>query len=164
MYGKLRNMTSIYLYDNEDRMLMLYRIGSKAIKDSYIGTAGGHFEEYELNDAQKCVLRELNEEVGLTQDDIENLELKYVTIRYKKDEIRQNYYFFAKLKKPDKEIKSNEGNLRWCNFDEIKTLEMPHTAKYMIRHYIDIGRYTNDIYGGVAIPGGVEFTKLESFE
>ena len=50
------------------------------------------------------------------------------------------------------------------NFDEIKTLEMPHTAKYMIRHYIDIGRYTNDIYGGVAIPGGVEFTKLESFE
>ena len=41
----LRNMTSIYLYDDNDRMLMLYRIGSRAIKDSYIGT-NAMFELY----------------------------------------------------------------------------------------------------------------------
>ena len=40
---KLRNMTSIYLTHGE-KMLFLYRIGSKVIKDSYTGTAGGHFE------------------------------------------------------------------------------------------------------------------------
>lgn len=43
MDGKLRNMTSIYLSDNNNNLLLLYRIGSEAIKDSYIGTAGGHF-------------------------------------------------------------------------------------------------------------------------
>ena len=43
MDGKLRNMTSIYLSDNNNNLLLLYRIGSKAIKDSYIGTAVGHF-------------------------------------------------------------------------------------------------------------------------
>ena len=164
MDGKLRNMTSVYLYDNNGRVLMLYRIGSRAIKDSYIGTAGGHFEKDELNDARKCILRELKEEVNLTENDIENLELKYVTLRYKKDEVRQNYYFFAKLKKSDIDLKSNEGNLRWCNYNEIKTLDMPHTAKYMIEHYIEEGRFNNYIYGGIAIPSGVKFIQLESFE
>ena len=71
MQGKLRNMTSIYLYDRQkEEILMLYRIGSKVVKESYIGTAGGHFEKDELNDAKKCVLRELKEETGLTEDDI----------------------------------------------------------------------------------------------
>ena len=32
MDGKLRNMTSIYLSDNNNNLLLLYRIGSKAIK------------------------------------------------------------------------------------------------------------------------------------
>ena len=49
MEGKLRNMTSIYILDDNDRMLLLYRMGSKVISDSYTGTAGGHFEKDELN-------------------------------------------------------------------------------------------------------------------
>ena len=65
MDGNLRNMASIYLYDENSNFLMLYRIGSKAIKDSYIGTAGGHFEKEELNNAKACILRELKEEIGL---------------------------------------------------------------------------------------------------
>ena len=78
MDGKLRNMTSIYLYDEKGRILMLYRMGSKVIKDSYIGTAGGHFENPELNDAKACALRELKEETGLTINDITEPQLKYV--------------------------------------------------------------------------------------
>ena len=94
MDGKLRNMTSLYL-KHENKMLLLYRIGSKAISDSYTGTAGGHFEKDELNDARACVLRELYEETGTTEQEIDNLSLRYVTLRLKNGEIRQNYCFFA---------------------------------------------------------------------
>ena len=164
MDGKLRNMTSIYLYDDNNRLLMLYRMGSKVIKDSYIGTAGGHFENQELNDAKMCVLRELMEETGLTIKDISEPELRYITLRNKKGEIRQNYYFFARLLDKSKEINSNEGILKWFNYDEIKELNMPHTAKYVIKHYINEGRKNNKLYGGVAVPEGIEFCELNEFQ
>lgn len=68
---KTRNMTSIYLVKDK-KMLLLYRIGSRVIKNSYTGTAGGHFEKEELNDPKACVLRELLEETGLGEKDIGN--------------------------------------------------------------------------------------------
>ncbi len=163
MEGKLRNMTSIYLYDNESRLLLLYRIGSKIIKDSYIGTAGGHFEKDELNDAKKCILRELKEETNLNEQDIENINLRYVTLRMKNAEIRQNYYFFARLKNMEKAIISNEGNLKWFKEGELKDIVMPHTAKYVVEHYIKEGKYNNKIYAGMAIKSGLNFIELAEF-
>ena len=97
MNGKLRNMTSIYLRRG-DNYLLLYRVGSKVIGNSYTGTAGGHFEPEELNDAKACVLRELKEETGLLETDIEGLTMRYVTLRLKNGEIRQNYYFAVETK------------------------------------------------------------------
>lgn len=163
MDGRLRNMTSIYLYDENNRILLLYRIGSKVISDSYTGTAGGHFEKEELNDAKACVLRELKEETGLTEQDISNLDLRYITLRYSKSEIRQNYYFFAKLNNTEKEIKSIEGNLKWFALDEINDLDMPYTAKYVVKHYVGNGRFNNKLYGGLATKEGIDFIELEEF-
>ena len=94
--GKLRNMTSVYLICN-DEMLLLYRQGSRVVNNVWVGSAGGHFEENELNDPKACVLRELEEELAVTKDMITDLELRYVSLRRTKGEIRQNYYFFAKL-------------------------------------------------------------------
>ena len=94
--GKLRNMTAIYLSRN-GKMLMLYRVGSRVVSPSWCGI-GGHFEKEELNDAKAAMLREMKEEIGLFEHDIENLKFKYVTLRCKNGEIRQNYYFFANLK------------------------------------------------------------------
>ena len=51
---------------------------------------GGHFEKDELNDAKKCVLRELKEETGLITEDIEELELKYVIDHYLKEGRKKN--------------------------------------------------------------------------
>lgn len=161
MNGKLRNMASIYLYDENNRILLLYRVGSRVVNNAYIGTAGGHFEKEELNDSKSCILRELREETGLTINDISNPNLKYITLRYKNDEIRQNYYYFAKIINPNKKIQSSEGKLKWFKCEEILELDMPHTAKYVIEHYIKEGRNNNKIYGGVATSYGVEFTELK---
>lgn len=80
MLGKLRNMTAVYLMKG-DKVLLLFRQGGKVVNDVWTGSAGGHFEEFELNDAKACVLRELNEELALCENDIENLSLRYVTLR-----------------------------------------------------------------------------------
>lgn len=162
MTAKLRNMTSIYL-TYENKILLLYRIGSKISNEMYIGTAGGHFEHDELNDAKACVLRELKEETGLTENDINMLRLRYITLRLKDEEIRQNYYFFAELKEYKNTITSNEGNLCCFSLDEAKKLKMPHSAKYMYLHFLEQGRFNDKLYGGISTKDNVNFTELTEF-
>lgn len=163
MIGKLRNMTAIYLI-KDDKVLLLFRQGGKVVTDVWTGSAGGHFEEFELNNATACVLRELNEELNLSQNDIDNLSLRYVTLRRTKGEIRQNYYFFANLKEHiSDDLHSNEGIVKWLSIKEINTLEMPHTAKYVMEHYCTTGRFSDELYTGVANEKGVEFIELPEF-
>ena len=162
MNVKLRNMTSIYFID-ENRMLLLYRMGSRVVGNSYIGSAGGHFEKEELNDAKACVLRELNEELGLTEEDVNSLALRYVTLRLKDGEIRQNYYYFASLKDKSRRLQSNEGQLEWIDFNDTTALEMPFTAKYVVEHYIREGKDTDVLYAGVTTETGVTFIELKDF-
>ena len=163
MDGKLRNMASVYISKGE-KMLLLYRQHGKVVNDIWVGSAGGHFEKDELNDAKACVLRELHEELGITENEIENLCLRYVTLRRSKGEIRQNYYFFADLKEGvSEDFSSNEGITKWFYLSELKSLKMPFTAQYVIEHYLDLGNKTNMIYGGIADGKKVVFTELPEF-
>lgn len=163
MDGRLRNMASIYI-SKGNKMLLLYRQGGRVVNDVWIGSAEGHFEEYELNDARACVLRELQEELGIAEKEIENLCLRYVTLRRSKGEIRQNYYFFADLKdSTSEEFSSNEGVSKWFPLSELTSLEMPFTSKYVIEHYLNIGYKTDMIYGGIADGEKVVFTEMPEF-
>ena len=158
---KLRNMTSLYLVE-EDRILCLYRIGSRVVSNKYVGSAGGHFEPRELNDPRACILREMEEELGLSESDVEGLTLRYITHRLMEGEIRQNYYFFGRLKE-QRELTSSEGNLRWVNFAEIPQLPMPVSAKHMILHYLQTGRFTDEVYGGITEETMTNFVPMRSF-
>lgn len=162
MDGKLRNMTSVYL-TGERGILCLYRIGSRVANNKYIGSAGGHFEKEELNDAKACVLREMEEELGMTEADVEGLTLRYITLRLKDGEIRQNYYFFASLKE-DRELNSTEGNLHWIPYDGLEALTMPASAKFMILHYLREGRFSDILYAGITEAAGTRFVPLREFE
>ena len=163
MIGKLRNMTAIYLLKG-DEVLLLFRLGGKVVNEVWTGSAGGHFKEFELNNAKACVLRELNEELHLGEDDIENLSLRYVTLRRTKGEIRQNYYFFANLKENScDDLHSNEGIVKWFSIKDISALEMPYTAKYVMEHFCAIGKFSDKLYAGVTNEKGVEFIELPEF-
>ncbi len=160
MLGKLRNMTAIYLL-KEDKVLLLFRQGGKVVNEVWTGSAGGHFEEYELNDAKACVLREMKEELGLNENDIENLALRYVTLRKTGGEIRQNYYFFANVCDGiDDNLASNEGKLQWFPLDAIGELKMPHSAKYVMKHYCEEGRFSDKMYVGTTNAKDVMFVEL----
>jgi 8-oxo-dGTP diphosphatase len=140
-------------------------MGSRVVGNSYTGTAGGHMEESELNNPRACVLRELEEEAGLTEQDVENLKFRYITLRLKNGEVCQNYYFFGELAEhvDANALTSNEGELQWFEISEMENLNMPHSAKYMIMHYIKTGQYTDCLYGGVTTENSVEFTELKEF-
>lgn len=159
---KLRNMTSLYLV-SDTGILCLYRIGSRVANHKYIGSAGGHFEPEELNDPRKCIMREMKEELGLLESDIENLTLRYITHRLTEGEIRQNYYYFARLKE-DRAISSTEGTLKWVSYDGIPDLHMPVSAKHMILHYIREGRFNDTLYAGITQKQGTNFVPMEEFE
>ncbi len=158
----LRNMTAIYISRAEE-MLMLYRIGSRVVEPSWCGI-GGHFEQEELNDPRTCMLRELEEEIGLRESALENLRLRYVTLRLKNGEIRQNYYYFADLK-PEEEVNliSDEGRVEWIPYDRVLDRKMPLTAKFMLEHYMNIGRFTDGLYSGTTTESEMVFTELRDF-
>ena len=159
---RLRNMTSLYL-TGEKGILCLYRIGSRVANHKYIGSAGGHFEESELNDPKACVLREKQEELGLCESEVENLRLRYITHRLMEGEIRQNYYFFGKLL-TDRPLESTEGILQWIPYEEIPELTMPVSAKHMILHYLNVGRMNDLLYAGITGKQGTDFIPMEDFE
>lgn len=158
----LRPMTAIYLTRGE-QILLLYRIGSRVVGNSYTGTAGGHMEADEFNSARACVLRELREETGLTPEDLDGLAMRYVTMRLKSGEIRQNYYFFATLREGSEVASSNEGRLEWHSLDSLADLPMPHTAKQVLLHYVREGRHNELLYGAISQEHGAVFTPLTEF-
>lgn len=155
-------MTSVYLV-SDTGILCLYRIGSRVADHLYIGSAGGHFEADELNDPKRCVLREMEEELGLRETDVEGLTLRYVTKRLMGGEIRQNYYYFARLKMA-RDLTSTEGRLQWIPYDQVHLLDMPVTAKHMILHYCAEGRYNDALYAGITTRKGTTFIPMEDFE
>lgn len=158
MDGRLRNMTAIYL-TRGSKILLLYRQGGRVVNNVWTGSAGGHFEQDELNDPRTCVLRELREETGLTEDRLSGLSLRYICLRNTKGEIRQNYYFFAELER-DVELTSNEGILQWFDLEQLRKLEMPFSAREMILHYLDRGRFDEKLYCGVSDGTKLIFTEL----
>ena len=159
--GKLRNMASIYLRRN-NQLLLLYRQGNSIVSNLWIGSAGGHFEKGEVNDAKACVMRELMEELALAENTINHLSLRYITLRYTDNEIRQNYYFFADLTDDTINIPhSNEGITQWYPLEELTQLLMPVTARHIIDHYIRIGQYDTSLYVGISNHAKTDFYKLQ---
>ncbi len=160
MDGKLRNMATVFL-KREGKILLLYRQGGRVVNDVWIGSAGGHFEPDELNDARVCVLRELSEELGITEDQISNLALRYVALRRVKGEIRQNYFFFADLSpNVTGELTSTEGICRWFELSELPALKLSYSAAFALAHYAREGMHTDRLYGGIATGEDMVFIEM----
>ena len=162
MNPRLRNMTSLFFVE-EEGLWCLFRKGSRVANNKYVGACGGHFEESELSSPEACVLREMQEELGLSPDEIEGLILRYVTLRYMGHEIRQNYYFFARLKEK-RQLRSSEGDLRFFTWWELEAIDMPVSARHMMDHYLKTGRFDDNRYAGITEPEGSRFVNLQHFE
>ncbi len=143
-----RNMVSLFLLKGE-QVLLLYREGGRVAHHLYVAACGGHMEKGELNNAQGAVIREMQEELGLSPTDVGEIRLRYITLRNAGQEIRQNFYFFAELQ-TEKPFTSNEGKLRWCTETEALSLPMPVSAKAVLCHYFREGKQTDTLYGCIS--------------
>lgn len=142
---RVRQMTSVWIHRG-DEVLLLLRRGSRVIPDSYVGI-GGHLDDNETADPAQGALRELREEVGLTEDDLMDFGLRCVAMREMGDEVRINYYFAGRLRK-DREapITCTEGELRWFPLDAaFDDLPMPPTGRAALVDWITRGRPTDGI-------------------
>lgn len=155
-------MTSIFL-TRDDQVLLLYRMGSSAVPDSWVGI-GGHVEPDEIGDPTAAMLRELEEEVGVVAEDIDNLALRYISQRDTGQELRFTYYFTAELG-PTASTPSecDEGVLRWFDIDatELKTLDMPPTAVVALNHWLSGGRDDQVLRAIIMTPDGAEVLPLD---
>ena len=152
---------AIFAMDDQDRVAMVrqyrYPMGEIVLE-----LPAGKLEKGE--DPRDSGLRELREETGLTEESLEELRLRYITLRMKNGEIRQNYYFFAGLK-PGAAVRGtcDEGRLEWVPYDSVLKREMPFTAKSILRHYLRVGCRTRCIYGSVTEAEDSAFTELAEF-
>jgi len=159
---KLRNMATLYIRQN-GKFLLLYRVGSRVVPPSWCGI-GGHFEENELNEPIAAMLREAEEEIDLKPDDFTNIALRYVTFRLKNGEIRQNYYYFADLRaNVPLTMECNEGKLDWFAQSALPYDAMPHTAQYVMQHYMETGVGNDILYAGTTVENGVQFHAMVEF-
>ncbi|WP_179431241.1 NUDIX domain-containing protein [Microbacterium pseudoresistens] len=132
-------MASVWIH-NDDSILLLLRRGSRVIEDSYVGI-GGHLEPDEFADPRRGAIRELTEEVGLTEDDLVDLHLRYVAMRDTGNELRIVYYFSTRLRDTTPPPTAcTEGELHWFEYStSFETLPMPVTARLALMGWLDGG-------------------------
>ncbi len=165
----VRRLCAIYIY-HDDKVLLMYKTNSRIFSKPLWISVGGHFENTDNNDPERCIIREMCEETGLILDQLSNFRLKYVTQRKTQTELRQQYIFMANLNDDfnSKIIQSGEGRLEWVPNSELFNRNMSVTNTALLKHYFDIGSNDDFIYSGIATMKNnepfIEFIKLIEFD
>ncbi|WP_194165649.1 NUDIX domain-containing protein [Oceanobacillus sp. CFH 90083] len=166
---KLRQMAVAFLFNDKQEVLLLQKKSNSAFLSGRKVPIGGHMEEAEINAPYHACIREIGEETGLTAEHLNNLTLRYIVHRIRKNsEIRIQYVYFGHVSADSGLIESDEGKLSWVDQQEIIHQEVTATTKEMMKHYIETGRSTNKIYVGTmkSLRGEPDITwgELEDWE
>ena len=128
---KVINTVSIYLF-KEDEILLLFR--DKKENDinhnKYIGV-GGHIEEGET--PLEAIVREVKEE---TNYDVINPTLRAVVIFHFGEDI-ERMYLYTSSSFSNIELPCNEGTLRWVKIKDIPTLPMWEGDQYFLNKILN---------------------------
>jgi 8-oxo-dGTP diphosphatase len=144
----LRNVSTAFLTNRNDFLLMK-RSEKRKIAPGFWAGIGGHLEPHEINTPQIACLREIYEETGIHESDIDDFRLKYIILRRTKNEIRNNYIYFGNSNKREV-VDTDEGKLYWVAKNELLNREFTDTIRIMLTHYLELGSKENDVLVGVA--------------
>lgn len=143
---RLRHMAVAFLINEKNEIVFLKKKEDHHMLPGYFVPVGGHMEKDEMNEPLKACLREINEEAGLTNDDITEIRIKYILHRILDDEIRIQYVFVTKVKNGAVLVESDEGKLYWKSLEEIMFSKITKPVKEAVRHYFEEGHKTDEIY------------------
>ncbi|MDN4604124.1 NUDIX hydrolase [Paenibacillus sp. F6_3S_P_1C] len=147
---EIRQMATAFLSNGTD-MLMMKKAGSKLFNFEFWGGIGGHLEHGELNSPMTASYREIEEETGFKQEDVENFRLRYILLEVNGNEVRQQFVYFGETKHRSF-IPSDEGELFWVPLDELLDLHTSILIKASIRHFLQ-NQETNEIWIGNVLNG-----------
>ena len=144
----VRVMAGAFIINGKD-YLMMKRSENKKIAPGMWGGVGGHAEPNELNDPRETCIREVYEETGIAEEDLEKLNLKYCILRREKEEITLIYMFIGGVRGRFYEDRTEEGKLYWINEKELLDRPMSFEIRNVLEHYITVGHKDNEIKVGV---------------
>ncbi|SDD23491.1 8-oxo-dGTP diphosphatase [Paenibacillus sp. UNCCL117] len=130
---RARMMATAMLFNQED-LLMMKRSETRTLSPGLWAAVGGHLEPHEINDPQSAVLREIHEETGLLQEDLEDLQLRYILIRLNQQEVRQQFIYTSTARRRDI-TQSDEGTLHWIPRQQVLNREIPFIFHKLLEHY-----------------------------
>lgn len=162
-------MAVAFLLSEEQEVLFLQKKQKDTFLAGFLVPIGGHIEGDEINEPQEACLREIEEETGLKSDCINNLTLRYIVLRVKENqEIRIQYVFFGNVFKNATLIESDEGSLKWIDYNDIPNHNVSATTNEIVKHFNEIGKSTEKVYVGSmkSLKGNPEITwgLLEDWE
>lgn len=146
---KLKQMAVAFLFNEAQDVLFLHKKENSTFLPGMLVPIGGHMEGNEIGTPDETCLREIKEETSLTDHDISHLKLRYIIHRMKGyNEIRTQYVYFGNVKNDCTIIDSDEGKLSWISSKEITGQNVTETTKEIIKHYLEKGKRTNEVYVG----------------
>lgn len=144
---EVRQMATAFLIHKE-HVLMMKKANSKIFNFEFWGGIGGHLEHEELNFPMKASYREIEEETGYKENEIENFTLKYILIEESHGELRQQYVYFGETAHRSF-TPSVEGELYWIHKSELLNLNISKAIRFTIQHYLENPDLTNICVGVV---------------
>lgn len=133
MLNSIRVMTSAYLFYG-DSVLLMQRSPRKKFMPNVWAAVGGHVEPGEHGDLLQSCLREIAEETGIQPSQLNGFSLRYVLLRQRNKELRQQFVYFGTTTTAD--IGStDEGTLHWIPYHEVFNRRMTDSNRLMLEHY-----------------------------
>ncbi|MNI14583.1 8-oxo-dGTP diphosphatase [compost metagenome] len=134
----LRMMSTALLMNPQNELLMMKRSMTRTLSPGLWAAVGGHLESYELNNPRAACLREIAEETGILEHEIDHLRMQYVLIRLNKSEIRQQFFYIGTTNHNPR-ISTDEGELHWIPRAEVLQRPMPFIFRSLLEHYWEHG-------------------------
>jgi 8-oxo-dGTP diphosphatase len=128
-------MTTAYLFHQGSVLLMKRSSQRRFIPDVWSGI-GGHVEPNEYGDLRSACFREIKEETGLQSENVKELTLRYVILRQRKQELRQQFIYFGTTTQTGLGT-TDEGTLHWMPTSQVFNCKMTHSNRLMLMHYFD---------------------------
>ncbi len=123
--------TTLFLLFDGAWLLLKRSSDKRLLPDRYTGL-GGRVEADELGDLRRSVLRELFEETGLRERDLEHLTLRRMLTHNRPGEpLTVLFYYTAELKRYALP-RCTEGTLHWVLPQEFTTLDIIETTSHAL--------------------------------
>lgn len=144
----LRLLATALLFNDRNELLMMKRAANRTLSPGKWAAIGGHVEPHEIATPMTTCLREIEEETGITSNQIKGLQLRYVLIRLYETEIRQQFFYTGHTN-AEPSIETDEGDLFWIPRTEVLSLDrdLPHVFRSLLTHFYENEEYTKPWIG-----------------